>query len=71
MDLLRNHLRQGMTHVGRRNAVLFEQIDLKRKNAQHMVHALADFFHTFGAPSPNGWADKMHRANAVGFEVAL
>ena len=50
-----------MANVSRFNAVLGQQFWLKRKDAQHMVGRLADFFHTIGTPSPDGRADKVHR----------
>ena len=45
--------------------MLREQRRFKGEDTQHMVHGAANFLYPLWPPSPNRWADKMHRFNAL------
>ena len=48
-----------------------QQSGLKRKNAEHMVHAALDFFDAVCPPRPDGRADEVNRLDALGLECRL
>lgn len=59
-----------MADISRVDAMLSKQGRFKRKDAQHVIDALADFFNTVCAPCPNGWAHEVHGRHTRRFEVA-
>ena len=66
-----NGLRQGMPNIRGWNAMRRQQIYFERKNTQHMVDALFDFFNAVCPPCPNGGTDKLHSRNASLFQITL
>ena len=60
-----------MAHIRRGNTVLSQQSRFKRKYAQHMVNATADFLYPVSAPSPYRWTDEMNGFNPLIFKRRL
>ena len=56
-------LGQGVTHKSRLNAVLRQELGLKGKQTQDMVHAFRNAVHPFGPPSPNGGTHELNTQN--------
>ena len=60
-----------MPDISRGNTVRGQQRGLKRKNAQHVVHAAPDFFYAVCTPGPHCRADEVNGFDASSFEVSL
>ena len=66
IGLQQNLLGKRMTDIGRGNTRLIINFLLERKNQQHMINRLANFFNAFRTPCPDGWADIVHGGHALG-----
>ena len=67
--LHRDQLRQRMADKGTGDPLAFQQLRLKRKNAQHMIGRAAQQLHALRTPGPHRRTDKVHGFYSAGTQV--
>ena len=67
----RQHISQGVTHVGHRNALLFVESRLKREQGQDSGDGRTDLVNSLSPPRPDRRTDIMDRCNTASFERFL